>query len=351
MVWTNASKLGIVANNYLFSSTIQILKSETSFIRSPVSKIKFDPGQQHSEHGDVIRIVLLHLDDNGTLDEICSIDTDLHAVNITGDIIALNHDVSQTVIYNWKTDESSHLNDVGDSQHDHYLQVVFAPPTLVVRAGSIALYTSTSTFTRISIHSFDWIDGASAERDIDLHPHPLPDRQSLGIDASELYLLELYLLSSFPPTLVSKILSRCGALRCTNVILGSHLLELLVAVRAVGIKRLRTRYLPYPCSFRSPPCSNYNTTAVWIRPHDRAMVSHWEERNGREMLIAAIFHSPLDPTDQVRARKICMNTFNNGQPSIVMKTEGIENPRTIRKGPNAQASRYLLGFALGRMAA
>lgn len=103
------------------------------------------------------------------------------------------------------------------------------------------------------------------------------------------------MLSSFPPTLVSKILSRCGALRCTNVILGKRV------------------------------------TAAWICPHNRTMVSHWEERNGRETLIAAAFHGPLNPTDQ--AREICMNTFNNGQPSFMLKTEGIEIPRTIRKDP------------------
>ncbi|PBK86062.1 hypothetical protein ARMGADRAFT_1128146 [Armillaria gallica] len=197
MVWTNASKLGIVANNYLFSSTIQISKSETSFIGLHVSKIKF---QQHSEHGDVIVIenCAPALDDNGTLDEICSIDTDLHAVNITGDIIAVNHDVSQTVIYNWKTDESSHLNDVGDSQHDHYLQVVFTLPTLVVRVSSITLYTS--TFTRISTRSFDWIDGASATSTsilirVQIDNPWVSVHQSYTYSSSTCFLLFLQLLS------------------------------------------------------------------------------------------------------------------------------------------------------------
>ncbi|PBK86138.1 hypothetical protein ARMGADRAFT_1086891 [Armillaria gallica] len=79
------------------------------------------------------------LDDNGTLQKIRSIDTDLCPVNITGD----------------KTDERTDLDDVGDTQHDHCLQVVFAPTTiLIICALSITLYDC--TFTRIATYSFGW---------------------------------------------------------------------------------------------------------------------------------------------------------------------------------------------------
>ncbi|PBK61064.1 hypothetical protein ARMSODRAFT_1025973 [Armillaria solidipes] len=85
---------------------------------------------------------------------------DLRPLSMTGDVMALDDDVSKTLIYNWRTAESADLDDVGDTQYDHYLQVIFTPPTiLVVRARSITLYTS--TFTCISIQSFGWVDGAS----------------------------------------------------------------------------------------------------------------------------------------------------------------------------------------------
>ncbi|PBK58581.1 hypothetical protein ARMSODRAFT_983738 [Armillaria solidipes] len=150
-------------------------------------------------------IVLLRLVDNGSLHEIRSIKADLHPVNITD---------------NWKTDERAYLNDVGDNLHDHYLQVVFTPTTiLVICARSIILYAST-------------VNGASAT------PTSILICSKNGNPwASELNSLELSSLSSFPPTLVSKISSQRGALRCTDIILDKR------------------------------------ATAVWIRPHDRVIVS------------------------------------------------------------------------------
>ncbi|KAK0189346.1 hypothetical protein F5146DRAFT_981897 [Armillaria mellea] len=340
IVWTNAFKLDIVSNDYPFPIDDTDLehrtrhayrlasrwlagspltpKSETSFTGSPVSEIKFVPGRQHrwvltvskgiwsvltiwdvsrqlkcsewlpkgaiftgvklnadpgSEAAVAVslsqRIVLLRLDDNGSLHEIRSVEAVLRPVSMTGDVIALSDDVSKTVIYNWRTDERAYLDDAGDAQHDHCLQVVVTPTTiLVVRARSITLYDS--ALTRIATHSFGWVDGASAT------PTSILIRsQSDNPWAPELNSLELYSLSSFPPTLVSKISSRRGALRCTDVILGNR------------------------------------ATAVWIRPHDRAMVPHWEEHDGCETLIAAVFPGPLNPTAQVRVREVCMNSLNN----------------------------------------
>ncbi|PBK61094.1 hypothetical protein ARMSODRAFT_1089932 [Armillaria solidipes] len=266
IVWTNAFKLDIVLNDYPFSlddndlehrtrhayrlasrwlaDTPLTPKSETTFIGSPVSEIKFVPGRQHkwvvtvskgiwsvltiwditrqqkcsewSSKGAVFtgvklnadpeseasvavslsqRIVLLRLDD-GILHEIRSVETDLRPVNITGDVIALSDDadVSKTLIYNWKTDECAHLDDVGDNQHDHCLQVVFSPTTiLVVCARSIALYTSPAQPTSISTHSFGWVDGASAT------PTSILIRfQSDNPWASELNSFELYSLLLSP---------------------------------------------------------------------------------------------------------------------------------------------------------
>ncbi len=175
------------------------------------------------------------------------------------------------VIYNWKTDERAYFDDVRDIQHDHCLQVVFTPLTIiVVRARSTTLYTALPSPTRIATHSFGWVDGASAT------PTSILIRsQSDNPWASELNSFELYSLSSFPPTLTSKVSLRRGALRCTNVILGKR------------------------------------ATTVWIRPPDRAMVSHWEEHDGCETLIAAVFSGPLNPTAHVRVREVCMNGRNN----------------------------------------
>ncbi len=41
------------------------------------------------------------------------------------------------------------------------------------------------------------------------------------------------------------------------------------------------------------------------------MVSHCEEHDGCEMLIAAIVPAPLNSSAEVRVREVCMNTLNN----------------------------------------
>ncbi len=137
----------------------------------------------------------------------------LKPVSIIGDVIALSGDISKMAIYNWKTDERAYLDDADDPQHSHCVQVIFTPPTiLVVRAHSITLCDS--AFTRIATHCFGRVDGASATM-----TSILIRSQSNNPWASELNSLELYSLSSFPPSLVPKIFSRHGALRCTDVIL------------------------------------------------------------------------------------------------------------------------------------
>ncbi|PBK61053.1 hypothetical protein ARMSODRAFT_1065472 [Armillaria solidipes] len=322
ILWTSTFKVDIVSNNYPFTLNDANLehrtrqayrrasrwladspltpKSETTFIGSPVSEInvgiwsvltnmgyrgwakcsEWSPNgaiftgvklnaDPESEAGIAVslsqRIVLLRLDDDGTLDEIRSIDSDLCPVNITGD----RDDVSKMLIYNWKTEERAYLDDVGDSQHDNCLEVVFTPSNiLVVRARSITLYGI--ALTRIDTHSFGWDDSASATPISILirsqHDNPW---------ASKLNSLELYSLSSFPPTLSRKVSSRRGALRCTNVILGKR------------------------------------DTVIWICPHDRAMVSHGEKHDGYETLIAAVFPGPLNPSTEVHVREVCMNSLNN----------------------------------------
>ncbi|KAK0470226.1 uncharacterized protein EV420DRAFT_1258549 [Desarmillaria tabescens] len=351
IVWTNAFKLDILSNDYpvpiddtdleqrtrhayrlasrWLADSPLMPASETGFTGSTVSEIKFIPGRQHkwlltvskgiwsvltiwditrghkcsewSPRGALFtgvklntdteseasiavaldgsqRTALLQLDDDGTLHKIHMFDIDLRPVTLTGDIIALSDDFSKTLIYNWKTDERAYLDEGGDMQvtYDHCIQIIFtALNILVIRARSINLYTTPpflhgQTHSPIASYSFGWVDGASAT------PASILIRsESDNPWASELNSFELYSLSSFPPTLTSKISSRRGALRCTDVILGKR------------------------------------GTAVWIRPHDRAMVSHWEEHDGCETLMAAVFPGPLNSSGQVRVREVCSNPLNN----------------------------------------
>ncbi|PBK86163.1 hypothetical protein ARMGADRAFT_1169300 [Armillaria gallica] len=239
-------------------------KSETTFIGLSVYEIKFIPGRQRkwrptaskgiwsvltiwgftrghkcsewsvkdamftgvmlnadpeSEAGVAVslsqRVVLLHLNNNEFLHEIHSFDTDLRAVCFTSDIIALDDDAPKTLIYNWRTEE-----------------LVFTlNPILIIRARSTTLYDF--TFTRIATHSFGWVDGASVT------PKSILIRsQSDNPRANE-------------------VSSRCGPLRCTDVILGKR------------------------------------ANAVSISPRDPTPVSQWEEHDG------------------LRIREVCMNTLND----------------------------------------
>ncbi|KAK0443425.1 uncharacterized protein EV420DRAFT_1723987 [Desarmillaria tabescens] len=285
--------------------------SETSFTGSPVSEVKFIPGRQHkwlltvlkgiwlvltiwdiawghkssewSPRGALFtgvklnvdtesetsmavaldgsqRIVLLHLDNDGRLHEIRSFDIDFRPVTLTGDIVALSDNFSKTLIYNWKNNEQAYLDEGGDMQYDHCIQIVFTSPNiLVICARSINLYFNIpflhgQTHSPIASHSFGWVDGTSAT------PTSILIRsESDNPWTSELNSFELYSLSSFLPTLTSKI----------------------------------------------------SSWHVWIRPHDHAMVSHWEEHGGCETLMVAIFPSPLNPTAQPCVHEVCSNPLNN----------------------------------------
>ncbi|PBK86136.1 hypothetical protein ARMGADRAFT_1086890 [Armillaria gallica] len=332
IVWTNAFKLDIVSKDFSFPlddsdpqfSTCHAYrlasrgppdspltpKIETSFIGSPVSKIKFLPGLQHkwlitiskgiwsvltiwdiarghkssewspkralltevklnaepwSEAGVAVllsqRIVLLRLDDDRTLHEIHSVETDPRPRRHL-------------------QDGDLQLED--DPQHSYCLQVIFTPPTiLAVRARSITLYDS--AFTRIATHFFGWVDGASAT------PTSILVRsQSNNPWASELNSLELYSLSSFPPTLISKISSRRGALRCTDVILGK---------RGIAVWILRpSRYLHLKRELSDVPTYSSENAPLHV---------------ACETLVATVCPGPLNPTVEVRFYDACLNLLEN----------------------------------------
>ncbi|KAK0445680.1 uncharacterized protein EV420DRAFT_1276985 [Desarmillaria tabescens] len=312
-----------LASRWLADSPL-MPSSETSFTGSPIWEIKFIPGRQHkwlltvskgiwsvltiwdialgckcsewslrgalftglklntdteSEASMAValdgsqRIVLLHLDDGGKLREIHSFDSDLHPVTLTGDIIALSDHISTTLIYNWKTDERAYLDEGGDMQYDHCIQIIFTAQTiLIICACSINLYTTPpflhgQTHSPTASHSFGWIDSASATPTSILIRSESDNPWIPDVDS-----FELYSLSSFPPILTSKISSRRGVLRCTGVILGK--------------------------------CG----TAIWIRPY-REMTFPDEEHH--ETLMAAVFPGPLNPTAQPRVREVFSNPLNN----------------------------------------
>ncbi|KAK0443451.1 uncharacterized protein EV420DRAFT_1649260 [Desarmillaria tabescens] len=178
---------------------------------------------------------------DGGCTKIRSFDIDFRPVTLTGDIVALSDNFSKTLIYNWKNNEQAYLDEGGDMQYDHCIQIVFTSPNIlvIVHAPSTCTLHTLPTWANTLSHCLPLLRlGRWHQCNTNLHPHPF---ESDNPWTSELN---------------SKISSWHGALRCTDVILGKR------------------------------------GTAVWIRPHDRAMVSHWEEHDGCETLMAAIFPSP-----------------------------------------------------------
>ncbi|KAK0433885.1 hypothetical protein EV421DRAFT_1842492 [Armillaria borealis] len=216
------------------------------------------------------RIVLLHLDDNGILHEIQTIDKNLRPVTLTGDIVALSDDISKIVIYNWKTDECAYLDDGSGPNRNHYYEVVFTPLTiLVVSISSTNLYIRPSllhgqTLTPVASHSFSRAYGASVPTPASNNPLSILVRSLSPDNLSTL--LKLYTLSSFPPILTSDISYRCGTFKNTGFMLGK------------------------------------SATAVWIHPN---------EHDGSQTLAAAVYPGPLNPTAEVRVRDVCSNPLNN----------------------------------------
>ncbi|SJL17369.1 uncharacterized protein ARMOST_20919 [Armillaria ostoyae] len=108
--------------------TQQQKRSEWSLKGAMFTGVEAENGSKAgSKRRGVIRIVPLRLDGTRTLHEICSVETDLRPVNIP-----LCDDVSKTVMYNRKTEEHAHLDDVGDNQHHHCLQTLFRSQRIIL---------------------------------------------------------------------------------------------------------------------------------------------------------------------------------------------------------------------------
>ncbi|PBK61051.1 hypothetical protein ARMSODRAFT_981784 [Armillaria solidipes] len=299
-------------------------KIETIFIGSPVYGINFIPGRQHkfvltvsvvgkrqrlltiwdttrqqkcsewSSKDDVItrtainvdaeseagvavsldrqqKIVLLHLDDNGILHEIHTIDINLYAVTLTGDILALSdmRNEFKTLIFNWKTGARSYLEFDGDTDPGSCHHVVFTPSTILVgHTTYINLFKMPPildgrTLTPIATHFFGLTEGSSVPIPAPNNPLSILIRpDDPGDDDS--YSLELYSLSSFPPILTSKTPDRF-----INFVLGRR------------------------------------STAICVRDSDDYC---------HKTLIAAVFPGPLNATSEVRVREILCPLSNNWTP-------------------------------------
>ncbi|PBK61068.1 hypothetical protein ARMSODRAFT_1025975 [Armillaria solidipes] len=206
IVWTNAFKLDILANDYFYpfeDTDLQYRtrhayrlasrwlagspltpKSEKTFIGSPVCDIKFVSGQgnrwlltirdiaQQQKCSEwfpkdaIFTQVRLNADPGSEADVTVadnraptSGQQQDPARNLfrrrrptPGDVIGLSEDISKTLIHNWKTNERAYLDDVGDTRHDYRLQVVFTPPTIFVVRACLSQFTpppspATSTFS------------------------------------------------------------------------------------------------------------------------------------------------------------------------------------------------------------
>ncbi len=217
--------------------------------------------------------MLLHLDDNGILHEIHTIDMNLHPVTLTGDILALSDVRKSTIlIYNWKTSARAYLEFVGNTASDviggcHH--VVFTPSTILVgHTVCINLFRTPpilngQTLTSITTHYFGITEGSSVAIPAPDNPLSILIRPE-DPDADEPYSLELYSLSSFPPILTSKTPDRF-----INFVLGKR------------------------------------STAICVRDSDD--FSH-------KTLIAAVFPGPLNPTSEVRVHEILCPLSNNWTP-------------------------------------
>ncbi|KAK0237318.1 hypothetical protein EDD85DRAFT_1024000 [Armillaria nabsnona] len=299
IVWTNAFKFNILANNYPFSpgyidlehrtrsayrlasrwlaDTPLIPKSEVTFTGSTVYEIKFIPGRQHrwllTLSLDILSVLTIwniermvkcsEWSYKGAIFNTVKLNTDPDSeACIT--VSFLSETVSTMVIYNWKTGTRAYLDEGGDTQYGHRicLQVVFTPSTiLVVRACSISAYVSPlllcgQTQTPIATHPFGWVEDFSISSPAPNNPLSILIRyEDLDFGPSVPSSLELYSLSSFPPILTRKLYSYC-----TQFVLGKR------------------------------------ATAICVR--------YKEHDIDRKTLIAVVFPGPLNPTDQVRIREV-----------------------------------------------
>ncbi|PBK61063.1 hypothetical protein ARMSODRAFT_1089922 [Armillaria solidipes] len=266
-------------------------------------KLNADPESEASMVVSLSQRVLLHLDNHGILHEIRSIDTDLRPA-----IIALSDDVSKTVIYNRKTEEHTHLDDVGDNQH---LQTPFRSQRIILShlgdtgplheirsmkinlcpvniTGEIIVLSDDASKTHIYNCKTDmraYLDDVGIQHDrclqvvfTPLHTSAFTCIATHSISLGDNLRASRQTHSNFIPSLsptprLQNIVATVP--RCTNVILGKW------------------------------------ATTAWIRTHDRAMVSHLEEHNDCETLIAAVLTCPLNSIEQVRTCEVCMNSLNN----------------------------------------
>ncbi|KAF8637532.1 hypothetical protein AX17_002758 [Amanita inopinata Kibby_2008] len=134
------------------------------------------------QHGgkDVVYILSLKERDDGTVkfETVTSVVTRFMPMTLHGDILALSNDLTQTAIWNWRSNEYAMLHNTRDEedtwQHNICTQVLIEPENnfiLVVRDRSIHLFPypeltkpeqPPSTYSAIANHAFGLIDGIAA---------------------------------------------------------------------------------------------------------------------------------------------------------------------------------------------
>ncbi|KAG1853898.1 hypothetical protein DFJ58DRAFT_788846 [Suillus subalutaceus] len=247
---------------------------------------------------------------------IARLDTLRQPIAMCGSLLALADDESETIIWNWKTQEYAVLQSPVDADlwRNKCTQVVFAYKTiLVVRARSVHAFTEPklAPHSNTCIHhpyaqsTFGWVDGifisvppSSPEDPTGMEGQPLSILVRTKNDDpwSSTFKMQLWTLSPmtspyeatvdgphyiFPPSMTSEIVTpRRGALRCTDMVLGPH------------------------------------GTAVWVQPEDYSVAGlisssvHLQNMpvpQSHETLVAAAFPGLLNTQDKSQVKSSWKN--------------------------------------------
>lgn len=251
---------------------------------------------------------------------IARLDTLRQPIALCGFLLALADDESETVIWNWKTQEYAVLQSPVDADlwRNQCTQVVFAYKSiLVVRARSVHAFAEPklAPHPNTCIHhpyaqgTFGWVDGIF----VSVPPHSPEDltgmkgrplsilvRTKNDDPWSSTFKIQLWTLSpmsssyentvdgpyyNFPPSMTTEIVTpRRGALRCNDMVLG-----------------------PYG-------------TAVWVQPEDFSVAGlissnvHLQNMplpSSRETLVAAAFPGLLNTQDEPQVKASWKNCGEN----------------------------------------
>ncbi|OJA13017.1 hypothetical protein AZE42_03524 [Rhizopogon vesiculosus] len=250
---------------------------------------------------------------------IARVDTTRPPIAMRGSLLALADDATETVIWNWKTQEYAVMQSPVDAGlwRNQCTQVIFAYKTiLVVRTRSVHAFTepklaphpNTYVHHPYAMSTFGWVDSifvsipSSSSEDPDgmkRHPLSILVRTKDDNPWSFTFKIQLWTLSpmmdsddttsdrphyNFPPSMTTELVTpRRGALRCTHMVLG-----------------------PYG-------------TAVWVQPGDfsvsglvsDALLQHMPVPRSHETLAAAAFPGLLNAKGEPQIKSSWKNYGEN----------------------------------------